>query len=255
MLDLLIITGASKGIGNSIINKCSSIYKNIIAISSSNKINELGIENAIPLCLDLKETSEVLMKVSNIMESFKNIKNISIVLCAAQLGNSGGILSETSNLNEWNDLYKCNVLGNLAVIRGCICLMKPGIKIRIAMFAGGGAAYGYPDFFGYSLSKVAIVRAVENLAIEFDLKKLDASVIAIAPGAVNTDILDKVIANGGEIRTKTDISEPTNFVYNFLTDKFPSKKLNGKFLHVRDIINDIDFDVVNPDIFKLRRIQ
>ena len=31
-------------------------------------------------------------------------------------------------------------------------------------------------------------------------------------------------------------------MYNFLTDIFPSKELNGKFLHVRDDIKSINFD-------------
>ena len=127
------------------------------------------------------------------------------------------------------------------------------MKVRIAFMAGGGAAFAYPEFSGYALSKVATVRAAENLSIELSKFHPDSSVISIAPGAVATDILAKVIKHGGEVRTKTDISEPTNFVYKFLNDEFNAKELDGKFLHVRDDLESTDFS--NKDIFKLRRIQ
>ena len=32
---------------------------------------------------------------------------------------------------------------------------------------GGDSAYGYPHFSGYSLSKVSVVRTVENIGIVF----------------------------------------------------------------------------------------
>ena len=43
-----------------------------------------------------------------------------------------------------------------------------------------------------------------------------------------------VESHGAEIKTRTSIDEPTNFVSNFILDKIPSIKLNGCFVHVRD---------------------
>jgi len=253
LLDLLIITGASKGIGASIVEKCSTICKTMIVIASSDKVNSITSDNCkiIPVRVDLSQHDSVLNIVYDIVSNLKDINSLGIVLCGGQIGEPGGLLN--ANLNEWDALYRCNVLGNLAVIQSCSNIIKSGVKTRIVFFGGGGAAFAYPDFSGYALSKVATVRAAENLSVEFSNAGYDASVIALAPGAVATDILDKVIANGGKIRTKTDISEPTNFVYRFLNDELPSKKLNGKFLHVRDDMQSIDFS--NEEIFKLRRIQ
>ena len=149
------------------------------------------------------------------------------------------------NLREIERLYAINLLGNLAVINA---IKDYECKKRIVWFAGGGAAFPYPEFFGYSLSKVAVVRAVENLSLVIK----DCSIIALAPGAVDTDMLKTVIESGAEIRTKTDISEPINFVRRFITDEFDSKSLNGCFLHVRD---DVDKIKVNHNLFKLRRIE
>jgi NADP-dependent 3-hydroxy acid dehydrogenase YdfG len=244
MLDLIVITGATRGIGRSIVDKCQSLCRNMIVIGSSNKVNFISSNNCNihPLQLDLTDYKYAETIISNYLLDFK-IKTLGMVLCAGQT-NFGGLLQ--SNLEDWDRLYKCNVLGNLAIIKSCLTL-NPN-KLRIVLFAGGGSAYGYPEFSAYALSKVAIVREAENLSME--LNNLDSSIIALAPGAVDTDMLKEVIAHGGIVKTKTDISEPTNFVKKFLNDEFDSKMLNGRFIHVRD-----DLENITGDTFKLRRIQ
>jgi NAD(P)-dependent dehydrogenase (short-subunit alcohol dehydrogenase family) len=259
MLDLLIITGASKGIGESIVRKCAPICKTLIGISSTDKVNNIGYVNdkciTIPLKLDLSKYELTEMAINNLVSNMDldAANGIGIVLCASQVGETGGLFN--TNLEDWDKLYKCNVLGNLAIIKGCSKIIKSGVKTRIVFFTGGGAAFGFPEFSAYSLSKVATVRAVENMSMEFSSAGYDVSAIALSPGAVDTDMLAKVIAADSIPRTKTDISEPTNFVYNFLSDNFPSKTLDGKFLHVRDNILSTDFSTANADLFKLRRTQ
>ena len=190
-------------------------------------------------------------KIKNILKNTQ-ANSLGIVLCGAQLGEYGGLFD--SDLNIWNETYKCNVLGNLAVIKACEDIIKSGVKTRIVFFSGGGAANSNnTEFSGYSLSKTAVVREVENLSVEFSKINKNASIIALAPGAVQTDMLSKVISCGGNIKTKTDIDEPTQFVFKFLNDEFQSQKMNGMFVHVRDDLSKIDFD--NKELFKLRRIE
>lgn len=253
MLDLMIVTGATKGIGANIVKESFSSCKNMIVIGSSNSVKKIKSDqcNIIPLQLDQYYYESVYDEILEQTCKLKNIKSVGVVLCGAQLGPSGGLMA--NHLEQWDYLFRCNVLGNLAVIRGCHNLFTEGAKIRIAFFAGGGAAYGYPEFSGYAITKVAVVREVENLALEFRSENYDASIIAVAPGAVATDMLKKVIAAGGQVKTQTDISEPTNFAINFVNDKFNSEKLNGRFLHVRDDLAGANLD--NQDLFKLRRIQ
>ena len=134
--------------------------------------------------------------------------------------------------------------------------MPSNAVLRVAFFAGGGAAYGYPEFSGYALSKVATVRAAENIGLEFEQREINASIIAVAPGAVDTEMLATVIAYGGVVKTKTDISEPVSFVRRFLLDQIPSLELNGRFIHVRDDVSQIlDLAKDKSDLFKLKLIQ
>lgn len=255
MLDLVIVSGASKGIGLNIVKDLSIIANTIIGIGSSDKINNVELPSDrkslfVPCRMDLTNYDDVEKSLGRIMSCF-NPSNLSIVLCGASIGEFGGLFA--SNLSEWNKLYKCNVLGNLAVIKACEKYIKT-IKSRIVFMGGGGGAFGYTDFSGYALTKAATVRTVENIGMEFDVNKYDASIIALAPGAVDTDILTKILASGGTVRTRTSIEEPTNFVRKFLLDEFDSKNLNGRFVHVRDDMS-INLSDANPDLFKLRRIQ
>jgi len=80
--------------------------------------------------------------------------------------------------------------------------------------------------------KTAIVREVENLSMELEGKG-DFSTISLAPGAMETEMLEKVRAVGGEVRTVTQMTEPIEFVKEFF-QSVNSKRLDGRFIHVRD---------------------
>jgi len=255
VLDLVIVTGASKGIGKSIAKKCSRISKNMIAIArnigtlnkvDSKKCNLIKLQGDLLYYRDLHNSI-----VEEIEQLDGEIKTIGLVLGGGTIGEPGGIFD--SDMGQWSHIYETNVLGNLSVIRACRKQLEEGAKLRAVLFSGGGAAYGFPDFSSYALTKVATVRAAENVSMEFEKLGYDASIIAMAPGAVNTDILKKVMKHGGYVKTQTDISEPTNFVYDFLQDKMPTKEMSGRFFHVRDDIESADLS--DKEKFTLRRIQ
>lgn len=257
MNDLLIVTGGSRGIGGNIVRECSVFFATTIALSSSGSLpKDLNIMSGTKITAlkqDLANPKSVYDSIKGYIATAEKLESIGIVLCAAQLGSPGGLFS--SDLQEWNNLFQINLLGNLSVLKACDGPLFSRVKVRVVFLAGGGAAYGYPDFSGYALSKVAVVRAVENIAMEFSSNHFDASIIALAPGAVSTEMLEKVIAHGGLVKTKTDISEPTTFVKKFLLDEIDSLGLNGRFIHVRDDLGNISRLNSNKDLLKLRRIE
>jgi short-subunit dehydrogenase len=252
--DLLIISGASKGIGHQNALDLAPITKTVLAIGSSAAIkDEKFPENIVTLQLDLENFLDVERAVTDMFDLSSALK-IGVVLCASQIGAHGGIFE--SSLEDWERLFKINVLGNLAILKTVINHTPSNFFLRAAFFAGGGAAYAYPEFSGYALSKVATVRAVENIGLEFEKKEINASIIAVAPGAVDTEMLATVVSYGGMVKTKTDISEPVSFVRRFLLDLIPSRELNGRFIHVRDDVSQIlNSGKGKPDLFKIRRIQ
>ncbi len=231
---LTIITGASKGIG-----------KAIAADISEKKLSDASIFIQGRDPIDFMHFTDVYDAMVNDLKYYPGIDHLNLILCAGSLGKPNQF-----DLVEFSDLFRINVLGNLAVIKAAMNFDFE--KVRIVWFAGGGAAFPFPQFPAYSASKVAVVRTVENFSIILKDRYNDVSIIALAPGAVETDMLKQVEAAKCEIRTRTDISEPVNFVRNFITDEFDSKALNGKFLHVRDIIPPSNY-LINEDLFTLRR--
>jgi NAD(P)-dependent dehydrogenase (short-subunit alcohol dehydrogenase family) len=181
-------------------------------------------------------------------------KRIGLVLAAAALGNPGGLI-DGPPLAEWADVYRTNVLGNLAVLRACLPRMRETKFGRAVALSGGGAAYAYPQFSAYALSKTAMVRAMENADVEMrDLGNF--AFVALAPGAVETDLLVKVRAVGGMVRTTASVDEAVGFVARFFADD--ARGLSGRFVHVRDDWQKHlgpSADMLAPDHWKLRRIE
>jgi 3-oxoacyl-[acyl-carrier protein] reductase len=65
---------------------------------------------------------------------------------------------------------------------------------KIVNLSGGGATGPRPFFSAYATSKAAVVRFTESLAEE--LRGTGVDVNAIAPGALNTRMLDQALAAG-----------------------------------------------------------
>lgn len=120
------------------------------------------------------------------------------------------------------------------------------------LLSGGGAAYAYPLFSGYALSKTAMVRATENLHEE--LKGLgDFLSVCVAPGAMETDMLAQVRAAGAEVRTTVSLEEPVEFVTAFLETR--ECAFSGRFVHVRDAWREsMQQNPMEKDQWLLRRI-
>lgn len=224
-MDIALITGHSQGLGHE------------LAKQLQNDFEVIGVSRHWAKDLSCRQIAVDISNYKNLVkqnqEPIEGNAKINLILCAGILGKSGGILD--SSLEDWESIIRTNLFGNLAIIQSIIPHMIKTQYGRIVFVAGGGAAYGYPLFSGYALSKVAIVREVENISIEMKDKIKDFSIIALAPGAMETNMLKQVRESGAEVKTVVDIQEPIDFIKNFLSMKSrKAKSLSGKFIHVRD---------------------
>jgi NAD(P)-dependent dehydrogenase (short-subunit alcohol dehydrogenase family) len=115
------------------------------------------------------------------------------------LVNNAGIYGPLGRFEEvawdaWVEAIRVNLLGTALMCRAVI----PGMRARgygkIITLSGGGATAPLPRISAYAASKAAVVRLTETLAVE--LREAHVDVNAIAPGALNTRLLDQVLAAG-----------------------------------------------------------
>jgi 3-oxoacyl-[acyl-carrier protein] reductase len=103
---------------------------------------------------------------------------------------------EAVDWSEWIRALEINIYGSVLMARAVLPPMKSRRRGKIIQLSGGGATNPMPRFSAYAVSKAAIVRFVETLAEE--VREFNIDVNSIAPGALNTRMLDEVLAAGPE---------------------------------------------------------
>ncbi len=101
---------------------------------------------------------------------------------------------EEVDWHEWAEAVSINLLGTALMCRAVLPHFRSQKQGKIINLSGGGATAPLPRLSAYAASKAAVVRLTETLAHE--LRDDGVTVNAIAPGALNTRLLDEVLAAG-----------------------------------------------------------
>jgi 3-oxoacyl-[acyl-carrier protein] reductase len=97
-------------------------------------------------------------------------------------------------MEDWIQTLIVNLIGTVLCCKAVLPGMIDRRHGKIINLSGGGATTPRPNFSAYAASKAAVVRFTETLAEE--VKKFNIQVNAIAPGAINTKMLDEVLTAG-----------------------------------------------------------
>lgn len=117
-----------------------------------------------------------------------------LVANAGVYGPKGAI--EDVDWCAWTQAISINLLGTVLCCRAFLPLLRRSDRGKILMLSGGGATKPLPFMSAYAASKAAVVRFGETLAGE--LREAGIDVNSVAPGALNTRLLDEVLAAGPE---------------------------------------------------------
>lgn len=98
---------------------------------------------------------------------------------------------------EWRRTVETNLFVPAELCARVIPLMIDAGYGKIINLSGGGATGPRPNFSAYAASKAALVRLTEVVAEETRRFGIDCN--AIAPGAMNTTMLNQVLAAGSEL--------------------------------------------------------
>lgn len=250
----IVITGAGRGIGRAVALGLSRLTDaRLILVSRSSTcravadaINEATPGRARAIEWDVADRAG---RREVVEAAAAGDGPVGLVHCAGVLGPTGPFA--TSDLGEWWAAMEKNLFGTVNVVQGLFPLLTSGEPGRIVLFAGGGAAYGYPNFSSYGTAKAGLVRFAETLAME--LGDASAVVTILAPGANDTDMLAEVRRAGGVVKTTVAIEEPVAMVHRLMTEN--TRGLHGRFVHVRDEWTAASTAELPADMWKLRRIE
>lgn len=120
---------------------------------------------------------------------------VDVLLANAGIYGPKGPIEEV-DWSEWARAIEINLLGSVLCCRAVLPGMKARRKGAIILMSGGGATNPMPRLSAYAASKAGLVRFGESLALE--VQEFGIAVNAIAPGALNTRLLDEVLDAGPE---------------------------------------------------------
>lgn len=269
-----IITGGSGGIGNFIVEDFLKEGA-VVCVVDKNKeklaalIDKFSLaypEKVKPTAGDITDYDFVHKAVEDIKNSFGTID---VLVNMAGIHGEIGPLWE-GNPKEWEDALKVNLLGTYYMMRAAIPEMIRHGAGKIINFSGGGSTSSRPYFSSYAASKTGVVRITEIVADELKEKGHNIQVNAVAPGAINTAILNDIInagsekagkeyeliqkiqANGGEDPGK--VAALVTFLASAQSGRLTGRLISAIHDDWREIPRHVD-EIVSSDIYTLRRIK
>jgi NAD(P)-dependent dehydrogenase (short-subunit alcohol dehydrogenase family) len=126
-------------------------------------------------------------------EALAALGGLDTLVCNAGVYGPKGAIEDV-DWDEWVHALNVNLLGTILCCRGVLPHFRAQRYGKIILLSGGGATKPMPFLSAYAASKAAVVRFGETLAGE--VREAGIDVNAVAPGALNTRLLDEVLAAG-----------------------------------------------------------
>jgi short-subunit dehydrogenase len=270
----ILITGGSVGLGfefakhfvlkGSNIIICARNKKNLLKAKSSLENLKKKNQKVFTYKIDVSNESDVRRLYKNISKKFKHIDVL--ISNAGVYGPKGSL--EYSSWKEWQSAFRINCFGSIYLIKIFLRLLKKSRRGKIIQLSGGGATSPLANLSCYATSKAAIVRFTETLSLE--IAKYNIDINCIAPGALNTRLLNEIIKAGpkkvGKDFYKKSLKQKANGGAGYekaleLCDFLCSENSNGitgRLLSAQwdnyHIIKKLKKKISDSDIFTLRRI-
>jgi 3-oxoacyl-[acyl-carrier protein] reductase len=188
---VVIITGASRGIGRGIADLFSNEGAKLVLVGRDEaqlKLVKENIENkgekAIYIKADVSNPKDMESMVEEVLKEYGKID----ILC-----HNAGIYPharlENMTLEEWQKVIDVNLTGTFLAVKACIPAMKnQGCGKIVVISSISGPQTALPGYSHYTASKGGIAGFIKTAAVE--LAKYKININAVEPGNIMTEGLD-----------------------------------------------------------------
>ena len=230
----IIVTGASGGIGNSIIKILSDNGANILASGTKvEKLDELKAKfvDIKILKFDISQTNKIEEFVDNATDKLGGSLNCIV--------NNAGVTQDNlairMSLDEWTKVIDINLTSTFLLSKFAIKKMLKSKRGKIINITSIVAHTGNPGQTNYAASKSAIIGLSKSLAIEYAKKKININ--CVSPGFIKTEMTEKINEDykkiliskipSGELGKTEDVSNCVAFLASDMSDY-----ITGETIHV-----------------------
>ena len=230
----IIVTGASGGIGNSIIEKLNEKGANILASGTKlEKLEELRskFDKIKILSFDISQSSKIEEFIENATDQLGG--NLDCIV------NNAGVTQDNlairMSIEEWKKVIDINLTSTFLLSKYSIKKMlksKSGKIINITSVVGHTGNLGQTN---YTASKAGIIAMSKSLALEYSKKNININ--CISPGFIKTAMTEKIDDKfkdsiiskipSGRLGEPKDIANAVIFLASDQSDY-----INGETLHV-----------------------
>jgi 3-oxoacyl-[acyl-carrier protein] reductase len=269
-----IITGASQGLGAHMAQRFVAAGANVMLCARDSKaLQSLADElrtKAIPEQKIAFHACDITLEASPrelVAATLKQLGGVHVLVNNAGIWGPKGEV-EQNDWSEWVYTVQINLLASVMMCREVLPAMKQQGYGKIIQLSGGGATKPMPRTSAYAATKAAVVRFAETLAEE--VRGSGITVNAIAPGAMNTRMLDEMLAAGpeklGEAHytnllkqqqsggdSPEDAADLAVFLASAAGDSITAKLISAKWDNWREFPAHSD-ELNKSDVYTLRRI-
>ncbi|HST56571.1 MAG TPA: SDR family oxidoreductase [Solirubrobacteraceae bacterium] len=198
-----LITGASQGLGLEIARSylragaagvCICSRDHVALKSAARELEQLARpgQQVLAKTADVSRIEDVGRLVN---AALSRMGEITVLVSNAGVYGPKGTICQ-ADWPAWIRAVEINLFGSVLPARALVPHFVERGYGKIVQLSGGGATGPLPGLSAYAASKAAVVRFAETLAEELREHSIDVN--AIAPGALNTRMLDEVLAAGPE---------------------------------------------------------
>jgi len=230
----VIITGATGGIGNSLVECFIKHEARVLATGTNDeklKLISSKFDNVLTNKFDISNHDEI----ENFLDNSSKILDGNPDILINNAGITRDNLSLRMSSKEWNDVLNLNLTSTFLL---CKFTLKKMIKNKYGKIVNITSVVGHTGNIGqanYAASKSGIIGFSKSLALEYAKKNININ--CVSPGFIKTDMTDKIdeefkklLINkipSGSLGTGEDVSNCVAFLASDMANY-----INGETIHV-----------------------